>query len=123
MTQCNKKMPASSAGGKFVPPIGETVGKVNHFRSVDPRSADVLRARRKVVPDPDHGTAAIIHSVIALGRALGMPVHAEGVETMEHHIFLRAAGCHHLQGYLFSRPLAAADMEFLLAGRTVRPAP
>jgi diguanylate cyclase (GGDEF)-like protein len=70
-----------------------------------------------------HGTAAIIHSVIALGRALGMTVHAEGVETLEHHIFLRAAGCHHLQGFLFSRPLAAADMELLLASRTVRPAP
>jgi EAL domain-containing protein (putative c-di-GMP-specific phosphodiesterase class I) len=69
------------------------------------------------------GTAAIIHSVIALGRALGMTVHAEGVETLEHHIFLRAAGCHHLQGFLFSRPLAAADMELLLASRTVRPAP
>jgi diguanylate cyclase (GGDEF)-like protein len=69
------------------------------------------------------GTAAIIHSVIALGRALGMTVHAEGVETLEHHIFLRAAGCHHLQGFLFSKPLAAADMELLLASRTVRPAP
>jgi diguanylate cyclase len=69
------------------------------------------------------GTAAIIHSVIALGRALGMTVHAEGVETLEHHIFLRAAGCHHLQGFLFSRPLAAADMELLMASRTVRPAP
>jgi diguanylate cyclase len=69
------------------------------------------------------GTAAIIHSVIALGRALGMTVHAEGVETLEHHIFLRAAGCHHLQGFLFSRPLAAADMELLLVSRTVCPAP
>lgn len=69
------------------------------------------------------GTAAIIHSVIALGRALGMTVHAEGVETLEHHIFLRAAGCHHLQGFLFSKPLAAAEMEVLLASRTVRPAP
>jgi predicted signal transduction protein with EAL and GGDEF domain len=69
------------------------------------------------------GTAAIIHSVVALGRALGMTVHAEGVETLEHHIFLRAAGCHHLQGFLFSRPLAAADMELLMASRTVRPAP
>jgi hypothetical protein len=60
MTQCNKKMPALSAGGKFAPRIGEVVGKVNHFRSVDPRSADVLRARRKVVPDPDHVPASLL---------------------------------------------------------------
>jgi len=51
------------------------------------------------------GSAAIIHSVVALGRSLGMTVHAEGVETLEHHIFLRAAGCHHFQGFYFSKPL------------------
>jgi diguanylate cyclase (GGDEF)-like protein len=51
------------------------------------------------------GSAAIIHNVVALGRSLGLTVQAEGVETLEHHIFLRAAGCHCLQGYYFSRPL------------------
>jgi diguanylate cyclase (GGDEF)-like protein len=68
------------------------------------------------------GTSAIIHSVIALGRALGMTVHAEGVETLEHHIFLRAAGCHHLQGFLFSRPLTPEDFEALMLTKTVRAA-
>lgn len=68
------------------------------------------------------GTSAIIHSVIALGRALGMTVHAEGVETLEHHIFLRAAGCHHLQGFLFSRPLTPENFEALMLTKTVRPA-
>ncbi|MGL4441116.1 MAG: putative bifunctional diguanylate cyclase/phosphodiesterase [Bosea sp. (in: a-proteobacteria)] len=68
------------------------------------------------------GTSAIIHSVIALGRALGMTVHAEGVETLEHHIFLRAAGCHHLQGFLFSRPLTPEAFEALMLTKTVRPA-
>jgi diguanylate cyclase len=51
------------------------------------------------------GSAAIIHNVVALGRSLGMTVQAEGVETLEHHIFLRAAGCHCLQGYYFARPM------------------
>jgi hypothetical protein len=60
MTQCNKKPPASSAGGKFAPPIGETVGKVNHFRSIDPGSADVPRPRRQVVPDPDHVPVSLL---------------------------------------------------------------
>ncbi len=61
------------------------------------------------------GSAAIIHSVIALGRSLGMTVHAEGVETLEHHIFLRAAGCHHFQGYYFSKPLKLEDMDAFAA--------
>ncbi len=67
------------------------------------------------------GTTAIIHSVIALGRALGLTVHAEGVETLEHHIFLRAAGCHHLQGFYFARPMTVAQMQELVDKSLVRP--
>jgi diguanylate cyclase (GGDEF)-like protein len=51
------------------------------------------------------GSAAIIHAVVSLGRALGLIVHAEGVETLEHHIFLRASGCHHMQGFYFAKPM------------------
>jgi diguanylate cyclase len=51
------------------------------------------------------GSAAIIHAVVSLGRALGLIVHAEGIETLEHHIFLRASGAHHLQGFYFARPM------------------
>jgi diguanylate cyclase len=61
-----------------------------------------------------NGSAAIIHSVVALGRSLGMTVHAEGVETLEHHIFLRAAGCHHFQGYYFGRPMPKIAIDALV---------
>ncbi len=57
------------------------------------------------------GSAAIIHNVVSLGRSLGMTVQAEGVETLEHHIFLRAAGCHCLQGYYFARPMSKTDFD------------
>ncbi len=57
-----------------------------------------------------NGSAAIIHGVVSLGRSLGMVVHAEGVETLEHHIFLRAAGCHHFQGYYFAKPMPLPDL-------------
>ena len=56
------------------------------------------------------GSAAIIHAVVALSRALGLKVTAEGVETPEQQRFLRAAGCHYLQGYLFSRPVPAREI-------------
>ncbi len=52
-------------------------------------------------------SAAIIQAVVALARALGMKVTAEGVETEEQQRFLRACGCHYLQGYLFSKPVCA----------------
>jgi diguanylate cyclase len=59
--------------------------------------------------------AAIVHAVVSLGRGLGMKVTAEGVETAEQHLFLRAAGVHTMQGYRFGRPGPAADISVRLA--------
>lgn len=53
------------------------------------------------------GDRAIVKSVIALGRSLGLQVVAEGVETVEQRQMLQAFGCHLLQGYLYARPLRA----------------
>jgi diguanylate cyclase (GGDEF)-like protein len=54
--------------------------------------------------------AAIVHAVVSLGRGLGMKVTAEGVETAEQHLFLRAAGVHAMQGYRFGRPVPAEEV-------------
>jgi diguanylate cyclase (GGDEF)-like protein len=59
--------------------------------------------------------AAIVHAVVSLGRGLGMKVTAEGVETAEQHLFLRAAGVHTMQGYRFGRPCEAAEISHRLA--------
>jgi diguanylate cyclase (GGDEF)-like protein len=59
--------------------------------------------------------AAIVHAVVSLGRGLGMKVTAEGVETAEQQLFLRAAGVHSMQGYRFGRPCSAADIAARLA--------
>ncbi len=53
----------------------------------------------------DTASAAIIHAVISVGRSLGMQVVCEGVETEEQAKFLRTAGVHLIQGYVYSRPL------------------
>jgi diguanylate cyclase (GGDEF)-like protein/PAS domain S-box-containing protein len=50
---------------------------------------------------------AIVRAVTGLGQSLGMRVLAEGVETLAQLECLRAAGCEHVQGYLFSRPQPA----------------
>jgi len=54
-------------------------------------------------------SAAIVHSIIHLGRALGLEVVAEGVETEAHLRALQLAGCSHYQGYYLARPLEAED--------------
>ncbi|MDB5590650.1 EAL domain-containing protein [Enterovirga sp.] len=62
-------------------------------------------------------SAILVHSMVHLGRALGLTVTAEGVETPEQHRFLQALGCHQLQGFLFSRPVPAAEIDGLVARR------
>ncbi|KMO33411.1 putative bifunctional diguanylate cyclase/phosphodiesterase [Methylobacterium aquaticum] len=54
--------------------------------------------------DVNHETAAIMRAVLGLGRGLGLPVLAEGVETSAELAFLGAEHCHEAQGYLLGRP-------------------
>lgn len=60
--------------------------------------------------------AATVLASIRAGKRRGLAVTAEGVETPEDLAFLRQAGCDYAQGYLFAKPLSAADMNVWLAG-------
>jgi len=62
-------------------------------------------------------SAAIVHSIIHLGRALGLEVIAEGVETAAQVQALRLAGTSHLQGFFFSLPVTADDAVALATRR------
>jgi len=68
---------------------------------------------RSIEKAPD--AAAIVHAVVSLGRGLGMKVTAEGVETAEQHLFLRAAGVHTMQGYRFGKPGEPSEIDARLA--------
>ncbi|GGD28670.1 putative bifunctional diguanylate cyclase/phosphodiesterase [Aureimonas glaciei] len=57
---------------------------------------------------------AIIQLITGLATSLSMSTTAEGVETEEQFLHLRAAGCTEVQGYYFARPLPAADLVFEL---------
>jgi diguanylate cyclase (GGDEF)-like protein len=65
------------------------------------------------------GTSAnggvIIQAIVALGRALGLSVLVEGVETEQQRVLLRLAGCDEMQGFLFARPAPASTIDRLLA--------
>ncbi len=67
---------------------------------------------RDVVHDPDD--AAITQAIIGVARALNLHVVAEGVETSEQLAFLRSSGCDTAQGFYFSRPVPAEEMERML---------
>ena len=56
-----------------------------------------------------------MQAIVALGRALGLTLLAEGVETEEQRVLLRLAGCEEMQGYLFARPGPREALDRLLA--------
>jgi diguanylate cyclase (GGDEF)-like protein len=57
----------------------------------------------------------IIQAIVALGRALGLKVVVEGVETEQQRVLLRLAGCDEMQGFLFAKPAPAKTIDRLLA--------
>jgi EAL domain-containing protein (putative c-di-GMP-specific phosphodiesterase class I) len=61
--------------------------------------------------------AVIVQAIVALGRALGVSIVVEGVETEEQRVLLRLAGCDEMQGFLFARPAAVETI-----ARLTRPA-
>ncbi len=67
---------------------------------------DRLKVDRSFVADiaGSEDAAAIVRAVVGLGRSLGMPVLAEGVETEAQLTALRSLGCALVQGYLIGRP-------------------
>lgn len=62
----------------------------------------------------DKEDVAIVKSIIVMAHALNLTVIAEGVETLEQLEFLKSSRCEEFQGYYFSRPIPADDIELLL---------
>jgi len=54
--------------------------------------------------------AAIVSAVAGLGRSLSIDITAEGIETRDQLIMVRASGCTEAQGYLFGKPVPAANL-------------
>jgi len=77
---------------------------------------DKVKIDRSFVEDLASGgnAHAVIRAITTLADALGMQTLAEGVEDTEQLDILRREGCGYIQGFLFSEPLAAADVMKLL---------
>jgi diguanylate cyclase (GGDEF)-like protein len=77
---------------------------------------DTIKIDRSFVRDlpRDSEDQAIAQAIISMGKALGMIVVAEGVETTAQQAFLRDHHCDEMQGYLFSKPVPPREVAKLL---------
>jgi EAL domain-containing protein (putative c-di-GMP-specific phosphodiesterase class I) len=94
--------------------FGTGYSSLNHLHSFP---FDVLKIDRSFVQRMESGQQPrqIVQTILELARGLGMDVVAEGIETEAQLKLLQAMGCKYGQGYLFSKPLPAAQIEALLA--------
>jgi EAL domain-containing protein (putative c-di-GMP-specific phosphodiesterase class I) len=77
---------------------------------------DTIKIDRSFVRDlpNDSEDKAIAQAIISMGKALGMTIIAEGVETTEQRTFLRDHACDEMQGFLFSKPIIPEQLADLL---------
>ncbi|MCK9173600.1 MAG: EAL domain-containing protein, partial [Desulfuromonas thiophila] len=101
--------------------FGTGYSSLNYLRRFP---VDNLKIDRSFIRDvaTDTSGASVVTSIIQIAHNLGLGAVAEGVETRDQLDFLRRCGCDQLQGYLFSKPLAAEDFAaFLREGRSLTP--
>ncbi len=81
---------------------------------------DTLKIDRSFVHDivANSEDKAITKAIIAMGKSLGLTVVAEGVETPEQQRFLHEHGCDEMQGYVFSKAVAADEFAALLGAHS-----
>jgi len=94
--------------------FGTGFSSLSHLRQLQVERLKIDRAFVREAQSSSAG-ATIAQMVINLGRALGLTVIAEGIETEEQRAHLLALGCHEGQGYLFARPMQAEQLERWLA--------
>lgn len=83
---------------------------------------DRLKIDRSFMEDIANNSqdAAIVRAVISLARSLGLHIIAEGIENSEQLAFISKLQGHEYQGYLFSKPVPAAELRRLLEERATQ---
>ncbi|WP_332305303.1 putative bifunctional diguanylate cyclase/phosphodiesterase [Rhizobium sp. GR12] len=81
---------------------------------------DRMKIDRSLVMALEKGGRSLemLQATVALAKSLDIPVTAEGVETEEQAAILHLCGCDELQGYLFSKPVAAEEITAMLEEQT-----
>lgn len=82
-----------------------------HFLKIDQSFVQQLGRH-----DSENQKSAIVQAIIKLGESMGISIVAEGIEQQEQASYLQSLNCAYGQGYFFSRPIDASQIEILLQG-------
>lgn len=82
---------------------------------------DMIKIDKAFVDDIGHNleAQAVVRAMLDLGKALGLRMLAEGVETEVQYRFLRDEGCDEVQGYYFSKPISRDEFRCLISEQAV----
>lgn len=96
-----------------------SIGFLRRFRF------EKLKLDRSLIVDAasDDATRTIMASSVAMAKALGMKVTAEGIETEQHAAMARTAGCDQMQGWLYSKAIPADEIADQISANAADPAP
>jgi diguanylate cyclase (GGDEF)-like protein len=100
--------------------FGSGQSSLNHIKWFP---IDVVKIDREFITDivENHASSLIVDAVVGLSHGLGLKVVAEGVETRAQLKRVADLGCDYSQGYLFSRPEPADEMDILLTSHHILP--
>ncbi len=96
--------------------FGTGYSSLSYLRQFPAQSVKIDRSFVSEINE-DGEAVPLAAAIIAMAHELGLVVIAEGVETGAQHVYLREHACDQLQGFLFGRPVPAAEFSDLLAGR------
>ena len=94
--------------------FGTGYSSLGYLRRAEFDTLKIDQSFVQAIAADDPESSAIIRAVVALAGSLGMKTVAEGVATMEQLAIVRALGCDKIQGYIFSRPIAAEAVRQIL---------
>jgi EAL domain-containing protein (putative c-di-GMP-specific phosphodiesterase class I) len=92
--------------------FGTGYSSLSYLQDLPIQEVKIDRSFVSALCGPDNGrSTAIVASVLAIARALGLEAVAEGVEAEDLLTWLQANGCSQAQGFLFDRPLSVEEFE------------
>lgn len=107
----------ATGGHVYLDDFGTGYSSFNYLSRLPVDALKIDKSFVDGVPGDAH-KEQIVTTIISLSKSLGIRVIAEGVETKDQVVFLRAGGCDEMQGYYYSKPLPAGEFLKFVKGKS-----